>query len=804
MTKKKKIIIGSVGTFFLLACVMTIALYYILSKSLPQTKGKLKVEGITASVEVVRDEIGIPHIVAQNEYDLYFASGFVTAQDRLWQMDLTRRYGEGRLSEIFGSRTVPVDKFMRTIGFKKIAASLYHSVSQQTRNILDAYTKGVNACIADMNNQYPVEFDILRYSPEPWQPEDCLLVTRLMGWELSFSWWVDLTLGDLIQTFGEQKASEIFPTDDPDSPTILSACLRYSTNATRNFCMDYLTAHEFLQMKGSAIGSNSWVVTRQKSMTGLPILANDPHLILMQPSRLYLMHLSSPGTNVAGATIPGSPGIIIGHNDSIAWGLTNVMADDVDFYIERLSNHDSTYEYNGKILSVMRRVDSIFVKDTMAIPFMIRSTHHGPIISRNYLPDDILQREPRSDAISLRWTGFETTDETLAMYKVNHSSSFKEFHEALQTFGLPAQNFIYADHSGNIGYVCAGLFPLRSVQSAILPSAGWQSTNEWQGFISFEKLPQVYNPPENFIATANNKPTGRFPYYLSNLWMGDSRIKRINEMLKEQNIFAYNDFRLMQMDLQSPYVREITLSFVDALRRDSTRSTELTKVLNYLSQWDYRMYSSSVAAAIYSVAYQHLLEETFKDEMGETLFKQYVYLSNIPIRVIPKLLKADTSSTWFDDVHTPQIESCDDIVRRSIQLAYYDLKEKFGTNMNAWTWGKLHQVTFKHPIGEISPFDRLFNVGPFEVGGDNTTLNISEHSFISPYSVIVGPAMRMIVNLASLDTCSVILSTGQSGQPLSKFYSNQTVFWLNGAYHPFITNVGTIRRMEWDQLTLQP
>ncbi len=801
LSPKRKILIGVAGSFLVLAAVLIVALNYILKKSLPETRGSARVPGLAGEVQVFRDGAGIPHILAGNEYDLYFAAGYVTAQDRLWQMDLMRRFGEGRLSEIFGSRTLGIDRMMRTIGFRQIADSLYLRVSQQTRNVLEAYAKGINASIRAMKNRYPVEFDILKYEPEEWTPRQSLLVTRLIGWELALSWWVDLTYGDLVQTLGEERAHQIFPFDDGAAPESRGVAARFDVDAGRRFCAQWLDARDFLGLQGSAVGSNSWAVTRGKSNTGLPILANDPHLPLSQPSRMYLMHLNAPGINAAGASIPGAPGIVIGHNDRIAWGLTNLMTDDVDFYAERLPPGDSTFEYRGRPLPLRRRLDSILVRDSLPVPFIVRSTLHGPIVS-NVHPL-AAERGAGREPVSMRWTGFEVSDEVLALYRVNHASTFEEFSAALESFGVPGQNFLYADAAGNIGAQCGALIPLRLAAAAVAPSAGWLGAGEWSGFVPYAKLPRSYNPPGDMIASANTRPAQPLSYFITHLWEGDSRMRRIQELLQDQKVFTYNDFRLMQMDVQSPYARDITRYFLDALRRDSLRSPRMTKAMNLLAQWDFRMYTSSAAAAIYNAAFAHLLHETFADEMGEDLFRQYVFLSNVPTRVMPRLL-ADSLSAWFDNVRTPALETRDDILVRSMNDALDELARACGADMAGWSWGRVHTVTLRHPMGEAAPLDRLFNVGPYATGGNNTTINNAEFSFRDPYRAVIGPALRMIVNLASLDTCSVIIPSGESGQPLSRHYADQTVFWLNGVYHQLISNPATVRSTDWELLTLRP
>ncbi len=803
MTRRTKILIGLSGSLLFIVVAAAFAIYFLLTKSHPQVEGTLPVRGLSSPVEVFRDEAGIPHIIAQNEYDAYFTAGFVHAQDRLWQMDLSRRYGQGRLAEVLGGLAVPIDRLMRTIGIHRIADTLLQSLPRQTKNILSAYTNGVNACIDQMKGKYPIEFDLLQYEPEPWTERDCVIIGRVMGWELAVSWWVDLVLADLVETVGEEKAREVFPYYRDDAPVIIPSQLAYDRKEIRAFQESYQYARAFLKRHGSAVGSNSWSVTGSRSVTGLPLLANDPHLIFMQPARWYIMHLNAPGLNVAGVSLPGAPGIVIGRNDDIAWGLTNVMNDDVDFYIEQVSYRDSVYEYRGSKRRLVVRTDSIFVKDSLPVVHTVHETHNGPLIQSVYTPDRYHKRRERAASISMRWTGYEKSDEILALYKVNHAKSWSEFRDALRSFGLPGQNFMYADRAGNIGFQAAALVPKRAESFGVLPSDGQTGDGEWLGFIPFDELPSTFNPPSEFLATANNKITAQLPYYLSNLWEGESRITRIREMLAEQPQFSAADFRLMQMDVKSPYASGIRDEFVRALLSLERRSSTLTNAMNLLAQWDLRMSSSSSATALFNVAYQHLLTETLEDEMGKSLFDSYVWFSNVPVRVMPKLL-ADTAATWFDNVRTPEGETKSDIVVQCIQRAMEELSERFGSDMEKWKWGDIHTVTFMHPLGEVTPLNYLFNVGPLVVGGHTTTINNGEYRFTAPYDVGVGPSMRFIADLAVQDTCYIILTTGQSGQPLSKHYSDQAALWQNGAYRTLLTNPKTIRNMHWDKLTLEP
>ncbi|MFZ1730919.1 MAG: penicillin acylase family protein [Bacteroidota bacterium] len=806
--KNKRIVfIGIGGALMIIMIIGALGLYHIMTKSLPTIEGEESIAGVSAEVQIIRDPAGIPHIIAESEYDAYVAAGYVHAQDRLWQMDIMRRYGMGRLSEVLGAETVPIDRLMRTIGLTQLADSLLRTVSGQTRKILQAYTKGVNAYIREMAGRYPIEFDLLQYSPEEWKPVHSLIVARLMGWELALSWWVDLTLGELVQKLGEEKARELFPSYPDDAPLILPP--DYAPQiAIGDGMRDALAAAQRLSgTSGSAIGSNSWVVSHDRSSRGSALLANDPHLLYMQPAKWYVMHLNAPGLNAAGVSLPGTPGIVIGHNERIAWGMTNLMADDVDFFVENINYRDSTYRINDRVLPLRVRTDSIFVKDSLPVVIQVYETIHGPVITGVYPQKGVLRKPDRftpAPSVSMRWSGQDASDEILTLYRINHAQNWTDFLAGLSTFGVPAQNFIFGDVDGNIGYTAAGHIPLRAAGiSPQLPNDGTTVMAPWQGMIPFAELPRSYNPPGSVLATANNRIVDAYQYHLSSLWEGDGRIRRIRQLLQDQSTFSASDFKLMQMDVLSVAADTIRDAMVEALRSWPTRPVLLTRAMNLLSRWDCRMHVSSVEASIFNTAYVRLLHNTFEDEMDSSLFRNYVFLSNIPTRVFPRLL-ADTGTTVFDDIRTPRRETRQHIFIKSLTEAVMQLRSRFGADMRGWTWGKLHQVTFRHPLGSVSPLDRVFNVGPFPVGGNNTTINSGEFSFSDPYNASVGPSMRFIADLASPDSSYIILTTGQSGQVFSDHYADHTALWQSGGMHRLIINRQAVLNAPWKRFVLHP
>lgn len=822
--QKKKVLFGIIGVLIVVTVGVAIYFHHLVTKSFPQTAGDIDVKGIKADVKIYRDQYGVPHIFAENEHDLMFAAGYVTAQDRLWQMDVARRYGQGRLAEIFGKDLFALDVMMRTIGFSRIAGQLEQNLHPESRHILQAYADGVNYFIQTHRTKLPVEFDMLGYEPEPWMVEHSLIIVRLMGWELNISWWVDVTLGELVEKLGEQKASEVFPTYPDNAPLIVPPDIggqRFSELGD-GFLEVAKNARRFFGTEGMQLGSNSWVVSSIKSLTGKPLLANDPHLMFQQPAKWYELHLVSggyssgggyaSGVDVAGVALPGVPGIVIGHNQSIAWGLTHSMADECDFYIEKIDSLDpSKYLYNGEKRDIKTIAETIAVKDSGSIPVMVRLTHHGPIISNihpfKYIGKGIGEIKPDtalgSTAMSVRWTGFETSDETYAFYLINRARNWGQFKQGLWEFAVPGQNFVYADTAGNIGYWCAVRLPKRKDQNPSLPFPGWTDEHEWQGFVPFDELPHCYNPLEEFLVTANNRPVDNsYPYYISILWEAPSRSLRIREMITRREKLSVEDFEQIQMDYLSPSAREIVPYILRAHPDSLTYSDEIKSALLYFRNWDFLFKKEDVTTTIYNAFWVHLLRNIFADEMGEELFQKYIFVSNMPTRVVTQLLK-DGNSSWFDNINTPQVETRDDIVRRSLQDAMNELKQLLGSETRNWRWGSLHTVTFQHPFGQGGILEKVFNVGPFPIGGSNTTINNGEYSYRTPFRNILGPSMRQIVNLADIDTSLIAITTGQSGQPFHKHYDDQVHLWLNGGYIKMVTDREAIEKSSWDLMVMR-
>jgi penicillin G amidase len=803
MHVRPKVVLGLIGTLTVLALSLAWFFYYLITKSHPNISGTETVPGIKSEVSVYRDNYGVPHIYANSDHDAYYAVGYVHAQDRLWQMELIRRAGEGRLSEILGEPALKIDKMFRTLGLWRQAQKSVSTVDEKTRLALEAYADGVSEYIASHRGKYPIEFDVLNAEPEPWTVAHSLLVSRLMAWELNYSRWVDIVLGKLVENLGTAKASEIFPTWPEGAPLIIPEDLKGKKSAAmadQLLKADQAFRH-LLGNVGMESGSNAWVVSGAKSVTGKPILANDPHLLFSTPGRWYELHVVSPDVDVMGASIAGVPFVVIGRNQSIAWGVTNAMLDDEDFYVEDVDSvqYPTRYRFNGAWRSVEQRVDTILIKNNPPVLLTTYLTHRGPIVNRME-PAAQFSRQ----LLSMRWVGHDNSDEAHALFMINRAHSWKEFLEGLSHFGVPAQNFVYGDVDGNIGYHTGGRIPIRKTKSATLPFPGWTDEFDWKGYVPFEQMPQSFNPPEGYIATANNKIiSDAFPHYVSNLWEPDWRIKRISEVLRGQERFTVEDMQRLQQDVFSPQARELVPIILKAYEASPTPPADAQTALAYFRNWNFEMKANDVATTLFQSFLVRMVRNTFEDEMGPQLLGVYDTLATIPLAAITKLMKKG-SSAWFDDIRTPQIETMDEIVRRSVEDGIRDLKAKFGGEIKEMRWGTAHQVEFPHVFGSHELLRRIFSIGPFPVGGSHSTVNKGDYRLSDPFSNHVGPSTRQVFDLSNGNNTRSVTPPGQSGQVFQHHYDDQIPLWLNGAYRTQLMDRSAIERAGYERLILRP
>lgn len=807
MRSWKKILLGLSISFIIIFIVAGAIFYNMLSSSLPAYQGIITSSKIISDIEIYRDSFAVPYIFAENDNDAAFALGYVHAQERLFTMDFIRRAGEGRLSEILGDEAVPFDNMFRTVGIKRNILRNYSRIDPSVISLLQSYSDGVNAYIEERKGNYSIEFDVLGYQPEKWKPLHSLIIIKMMAWELNMSWWTDLTFSELIQKLGEKKALEILPDYPENAPTIIADNFKYLSAINSSLVETDKAFRNFIGWTGTHIGSNNWVVNANKSTSGKPIIANDPHLAFSAPGKWFAATVNSKeGWETSGVTLPGVPGIVIGKGENISWVLTNVMNDDADFYIEKLDSSDSKYFVDGQWRDLRIIKDTIKVKNGKDRVIEIKETHRGPIISDIHTFNFIYNTaESEFPPISMKWLGNEFSDEMLGFYKINKAKNWNQFREGVKYFGIPGQNFVYADTTGNIGYIMGARIPLRKKNNPTLVFDGTNTENDWQGYVPVEEIPVVLNPKENFIASANNKILKDFKYHISNLWEPSSRIDRIYELLNSKEKHSAEDFKKYQMDITSPYAKLITSHIVKAFEGIKINDNNLKTAIELLSEWDFNLKKQSQTPSIYVVTLKYLLHNIYYDELGDDLFNRFVFLANVPFRSLLQVLDKP-ESLIFDDISTAKTESKNEIIRKSLADALTFLEENLGKDLTNWQWGRLHTVTFKHAFsGNFSLLDKYINIGPYEIGGDGTTINNTEYPFSesidkypmfshSEFENILGPSMRYIYDFAKPDQYYLILTTGQSGNVMSDNYRDQTPYWLQGKYMLIKTDESSIRK----------
>ncbi|MHB0885414.1 MAG: penicillin acylase family protein [Bacillota bacterium] len=752
---------------------------------LAPTSGKLVVAGLSKPVTIYRDKYGVPHIYASSIDDAAFAQGYAEAQDRLWEMDLSRRGVEGKLAEILGDKFVDQDYFVRTIGFTRAAEKSLAVIKPETMDLLQSFASGVNAYLQKAGKNLPPEFRLLKYSPEPWTPVDSLVIGKYMSWILGGNWEGEIFRASLLQKVDPQKAMEIFPSYEEDWPVIARDWLRADEPAIDRL----LTMNPEATINGllgqvaepvdrSGLGSNNWVVSGAKTKSGKPLLANDPHLGIQLPSIWWQVQLNVPGEeNVIGVVFPGVPGVIVGHNDRIAWGVTNVGPDVQDLYIEKQNPSDPySFEFKGKWEKATVYKEEIKVKGkTDPVVREVVETRHGPIISKVVSG----LKEP----IAMRWTALDASDEFEAFYLIDQAKNWSDFKAGLSYFDAPAQNFVYADVDGNIGYRANGKVPIRAKGDGLVPVPGWTGEYEWTGYIPFDKLPELYNPAEGFIATANNRVVGSdYPYFISAEWAAPYRAMRIVQYLGPKTGLTVADMQALQTD-KTDLQAGLWVPHITKALEGAKLTPEETKARDLLAAWGKDPVDTvdQVGPSVFQQFYRDFLHETFADELGDDLFAK---APGLTIAVDTWLTQPGAGADWFDDVKTPQRETFDDIVRRAFSISVGKLDKALGPEPAKWTWGRLHQITFAHAMGAVKPLDKLFNVGPFPMGGSAGTVMAASYSTKKvPYLVTSAAPWRQVVDLSDLRHSYDVTTPGESGERFSKHYADQAPLWLKGEYH---------------------
>ncbi len=774
--------------------VSALAIYWTFYKPLPDYSAVVELPGLNSNVDIHWDTFGVPHIYADNEEDLYYAVGYVHAQDRLWQMTFTQIAAEGRFAEFLGEDLIEFDKYQRTLGFWETAERIEQEAPEEIHTVLEAYSRGVNDFVEQNKGNLPVEFMLLGIEPIEWTPTHSYAISRLMAWEMNISWWSKLTYAHLAENLPMSVLQELFPRYDDTYPTMMNE--QQSLQAAEAVMPILDTEFRFRSMtgrKGTSVGSNAWAVDGSRTHSGMPILAGDPHMGISMPGHWYEMHQSVQNHTITGATIPGSPVVVLGQNNDFAWSLTNMMADDTDFFLE-IQNPDHSDQYladslNGEAIyrDYENQDEVIRVKDNDDIHYRFRKTMHGPIITDIYpnveIADDRL--------ISMKWTGHQVSHEIYALYQINRSENLESFREALGYFHTPGQNFTYADREGNIAIFSAARLPIRDF-NPLLFRPGWDPDYDWYDWIDFDEMPRIINPETGYVANANNKlHTDSYPHYIATFWEPPSRIERIEEFLAEVDTVDANIFQQMQFDSYSVHAREIVELILPILRLSSDEF-DYTVVAPYLENWDFQYLPESTAASVLDAFFIKLTRNTMSDLMSEEVLTNFMRLENVPVRVMTRLLMED--SFLFNNQQTDVTETRDDIIAQSMQDAIDWLTEQYGPEPFLWRWENLHTVSLAPPLfrDAIKEEDasitlkmivnNLMSKGPYAAPGHGMSLNKGEYSWLEPFEMTLGPSIRRIVDFSDRGRSHSILPTGQSGNPLSEFFGDQTELWLQGQY----------------------
>lgn len=762
----KKWFIVIAGIIAALALVAFIGFTWFMNKSKPVIDGELAVTILDQDVTVTRDEKGVPHIFAKTDADLYRAQGYVQAQDRLFQMDLARRQASGRLSEIIGEATINTDKHFRTFSLRDAAEKSLAAYDDESKQVLEWYAEGVNAFIAQAkeSNTLSYEFALLGYEPEEWTVVDSLTIGKYMAYDLGGNWNTLAFRHWALQNFDEEKAKELFIKYPENASAIIEANIQNPVAVAGQFSAEMLP-NEFN-------GSNNWVVSGDKTKSGTPILADDPHLGLSTPSIWYQMHLQSPQQNVSGVIFAGIPGIILGHNDEIAWGVTNVGPDVQDLYIE-IPNPDNPtqFRYDGKWEQAEVRDESIKVKDGETVDFEVVVTRHGPIMTDLAFKDT----EPTAQ-FSMQWTALQPTAELRAVLGFNKAKTWGDFEKALEDFKAPAQNFVFASKDGTIAYKANGQIPIRMQGEGQLPVPGDSSDYGWEGFIPWDELPTLVNPKEGFIATANNQVIGEdYPYHITDFWAQPYRFERIKEVLEANDAITVEDMMALQMDQHNLYAREFLPDLLTSIK-EKDQDGKYAEIMAMLEKWDMVDAKESGAPLVFHTLMIKLQEVLFKDQMPEDMYGIMYGKFNITDQLLRTAYSGE-KSIWIEEQG-----GIDETVYKAFELTIAQLQDQFGKNSSKWQWGDYHQLTFDHTLGSASPIlAAYFNAKKVPIGGSKVTVQAADNDLAG--NVDHGASWRFVVDVGDLSSAYHIVGPGQSGHVKSDWYQDQVLDWANGDYH---------------------
>jgi penicillin amidase len=799
-----------------------VGVWHLLGRVVPSWDGARSVPGLRAPVEVLTDRWSVPHIYARDAEDAWMAIGYLHGRERLWQMEVYRRATGGRLSELFGESTVPADKRFVALGLRRVANAEWQTAAPLVRTALERYAEGVNAAAGDMGRwQRPAEFMLLGLEFEPWTAVDSLAVGRLLGWRLSENRRGELVRGRLIDEFGAGVANRLMGNPPASAPTIVGSGERAASSRGSSPAVEGLVGTtvqrsvlppglRWLDMTAPPGGSNSWVVSGARTASGRPMLANDPHLRVEMPSIWYEAHLVAAGLDVAGATLPGTPFVLIGHNARVAWGVTNSGADVQDFYVEDVDMSRRSYRYRGAWEPL--RVDTYEIdirgRDRPE-KFDVFSTRHGPLVATETNWEDPPElstatgrQSPR--LLALRW---QMSGETAGAFEaINRASDWESFLRGVRRLGTPSQNFVYADVDGNIGYALSGRLPLRGGADGGAPLPGWTGEGEWIGEVPPERLPAVLNPEAGQLVTANGEIDRRWPGTMTRDWRAYFRTRRIVELLGARTSLTADDMVAIQLDVHAEAGDPILRALEEAAQSPAfgAAEPEARAAVERLRLWD-RQVDGRPVVALYEAFLRALWRRTFADEMDADLFEAFFeYGLGERYMGVYAIIDNRTSDWWNDIATIDRHETRDDIVLLAAADAALGLRAQFGDESD-WAWDRLHGAHFRHVLGAGGfLLDWVLSRGPVPTVGDGWTVRKASVNVESPYSVEDIASYRQIIEVGDWDATRAINSTGQTGHTRSPHYFDQNPLWRDGQYRSFPFSRAAVDREKAARLLLTP
>lgn len=804
------------------------------ARAQPQTDGTLRCAIFDAPVEVLRDKHGIPHVYAQSRADLFRAQGLLHAQDRFWQMEQGRRTARGQLAELFGEPALDADRFVRTVGILRSAEAEYAALDDETRTVLDRYAEGVNEWLRQRSGRVAAELNLLRVRPAPWQPHDSLAIAKLHAWTLSANWESELTRLRLLLQGDSYRAAELEPDTPASTPIIAEASgaesmrMLHGAGLLLNFMERLQPWLKSAGAESGGAGSNAWVLAPKLSMTRRPLLANDLHLSVQIPSQWYENHLVAEEFTVTGASLPGLPAVMVGHNEEIAWGIANGYVDQQDLYLERAHPEEMQSDAAPRF-AVGDDWQSAEVRDEVirvrgrAQPHVERvvSSRHGPILT-NLLPRDVRQS---ALPLALRWTGADARGSLLrSLLELNAATTLDDADAALRHWDTPSQSVVLADVRGNVAWVLAGAVPLRGEEAGVLPTPGWATAADatkitdgatdtgWNGYLDYRHTPRLSNPETGRIIAANNKPVGDdFPHFLGMEFDPGWRAARLDALLAERERYSIRDLEEMQQDTLDKYAAELVRWITLINTEDPWEKVSIQA----LRKWNFRMEVESVPALVYQYVLIEMLALLYGDKLGPAGLP---YIGNSISPIAPfsthtdkaqqrllELLNNDERSFWYHDAATGEQRTRADFVHAAFTRAVRRIRDNLGDSTLRWQWGRSHQVQFAHPLGSARFLKGIFNRGPVPTGGDQNSLMQTRTAPMQPMGMVqVIPTYRQIMEVGNWDAMQSVNVTGQSGHPLHPHYDNQIVMWREGVYHLNPWRRETVEKAAVERLLLTP